>query len=60
MAPGFRCEACPTGYTGQIVQGVGINSAKNNKQVCDPIGSHLKQARSNRVHISGIRIITEI
>ncbi|XP_013923011.1 PREDICTED: thrombospondin-4-like, partial [Thamnophis sirtalis] len=34
MAPGFRCEACPPGYIGQIIQGMGINFAKNNKQAC--------------------------
>lgn len=33
LAPGFRCEACPVGFTGPVVQGVGISSAKSNKQV---------------------------
>ncbi|KAJ7400042.1 Thrombospondin-4 [Pitangus sulphuratus] len=33
-APGFRCETCPLGYTGQTMQGIGISYAKSNKQVC--------------------------
>lgn len=33
LAPGFRCDACPVGFTGPMVQGVGINFAKTNKQV---------------------------
>lgn len=32
-APGFRCEACPLGYTGLPVEGVGILFAQTNKQV---------------------------
>ncbi|KAM4710017.1 thrombospondin-4 [Discoglossus pictus] len=36
-SPGFRCEACPPGYTGVPVQGVGINYAKQNKQICTDI-----------------------
>lgn len=33
LAPGFRCDACPVGFTGSMVQGVGISFAKSNKQV---------------------------
>lgn len=32
-APGFRCEACPNGYTGQPVEGVGVAFAQTHKQV---------------------------
>lgn len=32
-APGFRCEACPLGFTGLPVEGVGILYAQTNKQV---------------------------
>lgn len=32
-APGFRCDACPLGYTGLPVEGVGIVYAQTNKQV---------------------------
>ena len=35
LAPGYRCEACPVGFTGPVVQGVGVNFAKTNKQVCE-------------------------
>ena len=33
LAPGFRCDTCPVGFTGPMVQGVGISFAKSNKQV---------------------------
>uniref|UniRef100_A0A8C7YCF2 Thrombospondin 4b n=1 Tax=Oryzias sinensis TaxID=183150 RepID=A0A8C7YCF2_9TELE len=36
-APGFRCDACPLGYIGLPVEGVGIVFAQTNKQVCDDI-----------------------
>lgn len=32
--PGFRCEKCPRGFSGPEIQGVGINYAQSNKQVC--------------------------
>lgn len=32
-APGYRCDACPLGYTGLAVEGVGIVFAQTNKQV---------------------------
>lgn len=32
-APGYRCEACPLGYTGLPVEGVGVLFAQTNKQV---------------------------
>lgn len=32
-APGFRCDACPLGYTGQPVEGVGVAFAQTHKQV---------------------------
>ncbi|KAL0609605.1 Cartilage oligomeric matrix protein [Plecturocebus cupreus] len=36
-SPGFRCEACPPGYTGPTHEGVGLAFAKANKQVCTDI-----------------------
>ncbi|GCB74210.1 hypothetical protein scyTo_0003298 [Scyliorhinus torazame] len=32
--PGFMCEDCPAGYTGKRVQGIGLEYATQNKQVC--------------------------
>uniref|UniRef100_UPI00398F299C thrombospondin-4-like n=1 Tax=Pristiophorus japonicus TaxID=55135 RepID=UPI00398F299C len=32
--PGFRCDDCPAGYSGRRVQGVGLEYATLNKQVC--------------------------
>ncbi|XP_072904312.1 thrombospondin-4a [Hemitrygon akajei] len=32
--PGYKCEDCPAGYTGGSVQGVGLEYARLNKQVC--------------------------
>lgn len=32
-SPGFRCEACPPGYSGPTHEGVGLAFAKANKQV---------------------------
>lgn len=32
-APGYRCEACPLGYSGLPVEGVGAVFAQTNKQV---------------------------
>lgn len=32
-APGYRCEACPLGFTGTPVEGVGVLFAQTNKQV---------------------------
>lgn len=32
-APGYRCEACPLGFTGTPVEGVGVQFAQTNKQV---------------------------
>ncbi|KAF3848643.1 hypothetical protein F7725_015140 [Dissostichus mawsoni] len=36
-APGFRCDACPLGYSGLAIEGVGIVYAQTNKQVCDDV-----------------------
>ncbi|XP_025771676.1 cartilage oligomeric matrix protein [Puma concolor] len=36
-SPGFRCEACPPGFSGPAHEGVGLAFAKANKQVCTDI-----------------------
>lgn len=43
-APGYRCDACPLGYSGLAVEGVGVLFAKTNKQVkeCTKYGGHEK------------------
>lgn len=37
---GFRCEHCPPGYWGKPVLGVGLEYAKNHKQVLTSIHNH--------------------
>ena len=32
-SPGYSCTTCPFGYIGDEVRGVGVEFAKNNKQV---------------------------
>ena len=34
MAPGYRCTGCPPGYNGTSSAGVGLEHAKQNRQVC--------------------------
>jgi len=42
MEPGFRCDACPPGYTGsQGLRGIGMEFALNNKQRCYDINECL-------------------
>ncbi|XP_053321612.1 cartilage oligomeric matrix protein [Spea bombifrons] len=36
-SPGFHCDPCPIGYIGKRVEGIGLNFARANKQVCDDI-----------------------
>ncbi|XP_024908989.1 thrombospondin-4a isoform X2 [Cynoglossus semilaevis] len=36
-APGFYCEKCPLGFTGPLINGVGVSYAKSHKQVCKDI-----------------------
>ena len=33
LEPGYECEACPPGFKGEAVSGVGLEFAKDNKQV---------------------------
>ena len=37
LMPGYRCGACPPGYTGRQIQGIGIEFARANRQVLIPI-----------------------
>lgn len=41
MAPGFRCEACPLGFTGKPLEGVGVAYAQTHKQVCLGLTLHM-------------------
>lgn len=34
---GFRCDPCPSGFKGPIVQGVGVEYARANRQRCTDI-----------------------
>ncbi|XP_078740467.1 thrombospondin-3-like isoform X1 [Lampetra fluviatilis] len=36
-APGFSCEPCPDGLAGPLLQGVGVEFAKDTKQVCTDV-----------------------
>ena len=37
LAPGFKCTGCPYGFDGSAPAGVGIEEAKQEKQVCKDI-----------------------
>ncbi len=37
LSPGFLCTACPPGYRGPRVQGVGLEYARRHRQVCRDI-----------------------
>lgn len=37
LSPGFTCTACPVGYTSDRVQGIGIEQAQRQKQVCQDV-----------------------
>lgn len=41
MNNGFRCDACPAGFTGPTVQGVGLEYARMNRQRCTDINECL-------------------
>lgn len=34
MDPGYMCEACPPGYSGNTVSGVGLEEAVRKRQTC--------------------------
>ncbi|KAE8632174.1 hypothetical protein XENTR_v10001460 [Xenopus tropicalis] len=36
-SPGFHCEPCPIGYIGKRVEGIGLDYARANKQMCDDL-----------------------
>ncbi|XP_071968461.1 cartilage oligomeric matrix protein [Engystomops pustulosus] len=36
-APGFHCEPCPLGYIGKRVEGIGLEFARANKQMCQDL-----------------------
>lgn len=36
-SPGYWCPPCPAGYSGKEVHGIGLYSARTNKQVCTDI-----------------------
>ncbi|XP_015584860.1 cartilage oligomeric matrix protein [Cephus cinctus] len=34
LVPGYRCDACPVGFTGNRVQGIGLAEARRYRQTC--------------------------
>ncbi|KAM8960511.1 cartilage oligomeric matrix protein [Pelodytes ibericus] len=36
-SPGFHCDPCPIGFMGKRVEGIGLDYARANKQVCNDI-----------------------
>ncbi|XP_014469756.1 PREDICTED: cartilage oligomeric matrix protein [Dinoponera quadriceps] len=37
LHPGYRCDPCPRGYLGSYVEGIGVEMARKQKQVCRDI-----------------------
>ncbi|XP_011136223.1 cartilage oligomeric matrix protein isoform X2 [Harpegnathos saltator] len=37
LHPGYRCDPCPTGYVGPFVEGIGVEMARKQKQICRDI-----------------------
>ncbi|XP_032681170.1 cartilage oligomeric matrix protein [Odontomachus brunneus] len=37
LHPGYRCDQCPRGYVGPFVEGIGIEMARKQKQICRDI-----------------------
>lgn len=58
-APGFRCDACPLGYSGLAVEGVGVVYAQTNKQVKESIkyGRRKYKMRTDVLYFSQLFIM---
>ncbi|XP_071476571.1 cartilage oligomeric matrix protein-like [Diadema antillarum] len=37
LVPGFRCPPCPSGFIGLGLEGIGLEAAVRNRQICDDI-----------------------
>ncbi|XP_066589978.1 cartilage oligomeric matrix protein [Prorops nasuta] len=37
LSPGYRCEPCPSGYTGSRVEGIGLEMARTQRQICHDV-----------------------
>jgi len=37
LEPGYRCGSCPPGYTSPRIEGIGLEMAKTNKQICKDV-----------------------
>lgn len=37
LHPGYRCDHCPRGYVGSFVEGIGVEMARSQRQICRDI-----------------------
>ncbi|XP_020300178.1 cartilage oligomeric matrix protein-like [Pseudomyrmex gracilis] len=37
LQPGYKCDPCPSGYNGTATEGVGVDMAETEKQICEDI-----------------------